>query len=377
MELNESRHNSVRQGQNKVRKDKGFHIFSPKEMMSELRKRGFVGQDRAVRTACVLMYRHLRKRERMGTQNNGAVGIRENYLFVGPTGSGKTFLVEQLCDIVGLPFVIADMTQLSETGYVGEDVSNVLVRLIDNAGGDVDLAGHGIICLDEFDKLAGSTSNARFAGAGTTKDVGGFGVQKDLLTLLSAWDYTIPAGFLGKAGSKLRLDGLTSIACGAFSGLAPEFFKTGRRSRIGFPTGEDNMEGPALENDNGVALQDSIQAFVNYGFIPEIIGRFASGVVFEPLSREVLGRILNDNVTDQYMKEFAREGHQLIIEKNVIQLVVENAYTRQTGARGLHAALRPYLDEAAFHTFGHAPATVRLTTEGTSISTAVKQRQCA
>ncbi len=198
--------------------------LSPREIDTRLSELGYRGQQEARRAASVLAYRHVRRLRRIHLEGIAPEpGTRENCLFLGPTGSGKTFLVELLFrEILGVPTLIVDATQFSETGYVGDDVTTMLSRLYEAAGGDVAWAGCGAICMDEFDKLATSRSDARFAGQQTTKDVSGFGVQRGLLNLLSAprADFPPDFGFTSRTPPMpMELSALTFIACGAFSGL--------------------------------------------------------------------------------------------------------------------------------------------------------------
>ena len=355
-------------------------LLSPRACDAELVARGYRGQTRARRAAAVMAYRHVRRLRRifLDKMPPAELGARENYLFVGPTGSGKTFLVETLFkNVLRVPTAVVDITQFSETGYIGEDVSSILARLYEAAGGDLAWAACGVVCLDEFDKLASSRSNARFAGEGTTKDVSGFGVQRGLLTLLSGHDASFPAeAGLAGMGSKLTLPlfGVSFVACGAFSGLrtTADFMATGER--IGFgrsAQARPNAEAIAVQYDERLLEQTS--AFAAYGFLPELIGRFSRLVAFDPLDDKVLQSILEDNLLVHYRQEFAAEGLQLVVDPAVVEHIVGRAKNREVGARGLRASLVPFLEEAAYGEFGEdrRGATVRLTLAGDAITVKV------
>jgi ATP-dependent Clp protease ATP-binding subunit ClpX len=344
-------------------------VLSPKACDERLTALGYRGQAVARRAAAVMAYRHVRRLRRhlLDGIDPEKLGPRDNYLFLGPTGCGKTFLVELLFrDILKVPTVTVDITQYSETGYVGDDVNMILSRLFEAAGQDLSWAACGVVCVDEFDKLATSRSNARFAGEGTTKDVSGFGVQRGLLTLFSGAEATFPVDFgYAHLGPKLtmRLDTLTFIACGAFSGLKTTAQLVGGEERIGFgrdakPLGREEI---AVKLDEGILEQTT--AFSHYGFLPELIGRFSRLVGFAPLDEATLRQILIDNVIADYRREFESEGLALELDEAVLEQVVKKALKREVGARGLRAALVPHLEEAAYEYFGSGKSgTVRLTT---------------
>ena len=350
-------------------------LMTPKECDERLLTLGYRGQVGARRAASVMAYRHVRRLRRIFLENIPVadLGPRENYLFMGPTGCGKTHLVELVFkNILRVPTVVVDITQFSETGYIGEDVTSILARLYETADADLLWAACGAVCLDEFDKLASSRSNARFAGEGTTKDVSGFGVQRGLLTLLSGNDAAFPADMgLMQMGSKLTMPlfGVSFIACGAFSGFKTTADFLSEDERIGFGrTGtKAQVENIAVRYDD--KMLGETNAFATYGFLPELIGRFTRMVPFEPLDESTLREILEDSVLRQYRQEFAAEGLQLVVEAEVVDQIVERAKTRELGARGLRASLVPFLEEAAYTEFGsnRQGATVRLVADGEQI----------
>jgi ATP-dependent Clp protease ATP-binding subunit ClpX len=350
-----------------------LEVLSPREIDQRLSDLGYRGQQEARRAASVLAYRHLQRLRRIHLEGIAPEpGTRENCLFLGPTGSGKTFLVELLFkQILGVPTLIVDATQFSETGYVGDDVTTMLSRLYEAAGGDVAWAACGAICMDEFDKLATSRSDARFAGQQTTKDVSGFGVQRSLLNLLSAprADFPPDFGFTSRTPPMpLELSALTFIACGAFSGLKHTAEELGgHKERMGFGRETGKRETAIAEKVTDDQIEQTT-AFARYGFIPELIGRFSRIVSFSPLDAKTLGNILEDNVLRAYEREFAHEGLTLVVEPAVREWVVGRALKRETGARGLRAALVPQLERAAYDHFGEPQvSTVRLVLEGEQV----------
>lgn len=347
-------------GQSQTLQDKvaSIPLLAPPECNARLEALGYRGQGHARRAASVLAYRHVRRLQRLVFDRAPVdeLPARENYLFIGPTGCGKTFLVELLFrEILKVPTVTVDVTQYSETGYIGEDVNMILAHLYEEAGQDLGWAACGAVCLDEFDKLASSRSNARFAGEGTTKDVSGFGVQRGLLTLLAGDAIQFPTDFgYSQMGSKLTLPlcGTTFIACGAFSGLKATADLLGLGERIGFGRSSKRIDPESISVQLDEHILEQTAAFARYGFLPELIGRFSRVLAFEPLDAPTLRAILHDGVISSYQKEFGLEGLTLEVEEEVVDRIVERAKKRELGARGLRAALVPYLEEAAYRHFG-------------------------
>ncbi|HRX53564.1 MAG: AAA family ATPase [Verrucomicrobiales bacterium] len=342
-------------------------ILSPRELDRELVRLGYRGQEPARRAGAVLAYRHVQRLRQRFIENVPTAELprREHYLFLGATGSGKTYLVELLFrEILKVPSVIADITRFSETGYIGDDVQMLLSQLYESAGQHRGWASCGIICVDEFDKLAASRSSARFAGEGTTKDVSGFGVQRGLLTLLSGGSSPFPTDF-GFSGHGQRivmpLENLVFIACGAFSGLKETADISGREVRVGFMGQSQVKRDDHLIAQMGSELLENTRAFSDYGILPELLGRFSRLVAFQPLGEDVLRSILEETLLRSYLAEFNREGVELTIADEVVSHIVKGALRRETGARGLRAALVPHLEEAAFESFGTgARAKVRI-----------------
>ena len=350
-----------------------LEVLSPREIDARLTDMGYRGQEEARRAAAVLAYRHVRRVRRLHLEGLAPENhARENCLFLGPTGSGKTYLVELLFrEILAVPTVMADATQFSETGYVGDDVNTLLSRLFEAAEGDLAWASCGVICMDEFDKLATNRSDSRFAGQQTTKDVSGFGVQRSLLHLLSATRADFPPDFGFTSRTRpltLEMTGLTFIACGAFSGLKGTAEGLTRTERLGFGRDPKRKDTEAIAERLTEDELEQTTAFSRYGFIPELIGRFNRIVSFAPLDAGTLKDILQVNVLRTYEREFEQEGLKLVVEPEVRDWVVARALKRETGARGLRASLAPVLERAAYEHFGQPGATsLRLVLEGDQI----------
>jgi ATP-dependent Clp protease ATP-binding subunit ClpX len=323
-------------------------LLAPPEIADRLEGLGYKGQEEPRRALSLLAYRHVRRLKRLHVNNEPRrhVSPKQNTLLVGPTGCGKTFLVELLFQqIFQLPTVIVDVTSLTESGYVGDDVGTILARLIFTAESDVLKASCGIVCLDEFDKLASSTSNARFAGEGTTKDVSGYGVQRELLKLIEGTDVMVPVDYGHSAyGQRMQFStrDLPFIACGTFSGIEQI---TKNDKAIGFGGQAENKGGEAAP------VLEEIEVFQKYGFLPELMGRFSRIVRFDPLPVETLRQILMDNVLPQFVREFRAESLKLTVTEAAITHIVNRSLKRGTGARGLHSGLIAAIEQVAFDTF--------------------------
>jgi ATP-dependent Clp protease ATP-binding subunit ClpX len=320
---------------------------APPEIADELERAGYKGQEPQRRALSLMAYRHVRRLKRLHVEGEERRKLtpKQNFLLIGPTGCGKTFLVEMLFQhIFKLPTVVVDITSFTESGYIGDDVKTVITRLIDAAGGDVLLASCGVVCLDEFDKIASSSSNARFSGQGTTKDVSGYGVQRELLAMLEGTDVMAPTDYgFSEYGYRARFStrDVPFIACGAFSGL-DELLKD-RRARIGFHgSTEEELETLTI---------DEVSTFQKFGFLPELIGRFARILTFPALPFATLRRIMTDNILPQFVGEFEAEGLRLTVTDAALEHVIARSLKRGTGARGLHVEMVAAVESAAFDTF--------------------------
>jgi ATP-dependent Clp protease ATP-binding subunit ClpX len=325
-------------------------IAAPQAISEQVEALGYKGQVEQRRAMALMAYRHIRRLKNIHVEGIARQSLppKQNTLLAGPTGCGKTFLIEMLFkEIFKLPTVIVDITSFTESGYIGDDVKTILTRLVNAADNNPLLAECGIVCLDEFDKIAASSSNSRFAGEGTSKDVSGYGVQRELLTMLHGAEMQVPMDYgYSQFGARLTFatHDLPFIACGAFSGL-DDLLKTDK-AVLGF-----QKQNPH-EKENAVKVVEEVEGFQKYGFLPELIGRFTRIVSFQPLSEETLKQILADNILPQYEREFAGEELQLIVTNEASEYVITRCLKRGTGARGLHSELANAIEQAAFETFG-------------------------
>src|SRR6476659_1948973 len=312
-------------------------VIPPKKIFTKLEEAGYRGQDEARRAVSLMAYRHVKRIKRiyLDGAKREQVMPKTNFLLIGPTGCGKTHLVELLFqNILRLPTIIVDITSYSETGYVGQDANSIITRLLHAADDNPLLASIGIICLDEFDKIASGQNNAIFAGAGTTKDVTGMGVQRELLKMLEASEVVVPLELTHSSYSDhvvMSTADIAFIAAGAFSGFPQVAHRRASKDSIGFGRlavgGATDPEAIAVDFTNEQV--DNIANFQAYGFLPELVARFTRIVPFRALDAGTLKDILRTDVIARMTREFRAEGWRLDVEEDVLDLIVSDALRRE------------------------------------------------
>ena len=295
-----------------------------------------IGQDEAKKVLSVAVYNHYKRI--MAEKDLGVELHKSNILMLGPTGCGKTLLAQTLAKILNVPFAIADATALTEAGYVGEDVENILLKIIQAADGDIERAEYGIIYIDEIDKITRKSENPSI-----TRDVSGEGVQQALLKIIEGTVASVPpqGGRKHPHQELIQIDttNILFICGGAFEGIDKIIEKRIDQKSIGF-----NVEiADKHENDVDALLQQVLpQDLVKFGLIPELVGRVPVTVALEMLDKEALVRILaepKNAITKQYEKMLELDGVELIFDDKALEAIAETSLKRKTGGRGLRAIM--------------------------------------
>ena len=320
-------------------------IPTPKEIKAHL-DQYVIGQDDAKVSLAVAVYNHYKRLQHDNVIDDVELQ-KSNVLFIGPTGSGKTLLAQTLAKMLQVPFAMADATSLTEAGYVGEDVENILLKLIQAADHDIELAERGIIYIDEIDKIARKSENPSI-----TRDVSGEGVQQALLKILEGTVASVPpqGGRKHPNQEMLHLDttNILFICGGAFDGMEKVITKRTAKKTLGFGADIQKKEEQDVASILKEVVPEDLQKF---GLIPEFIGRLPVMVTLSPLDEEALIKILTEPknaLTKQYEKMLSLDDVKLVFESDALREIAKEALERNTGARGLRAIIEKVMKRVMY-----------------------------